>query len=65
MKLIYCLLPIFAIVASAAPAFAVAQGKILKIRWGQSMFMVWLRVRVFSLLMRFLRRGLFDRITVD
>lgn len=30
MKLIYCLLPIFAIIASAAPAFAVAQGKIFK-----------------------------------
>jgi hypothetical protein len=30
MKLIYCLLPILSIVATAAPAFAVAQGKIFK-----------------------------------
>ena len=30
MKFVYCLLPILPIVASAAPAFAVAQGKIFK-----------------------------------
>ena len=30
MKFIYCLLPIFATLASAAPAFAVVQGKIFK-----------------------------------